>query len=87
LAIDEFDEDIVEELACPCARRAADRDDGGREEASKSHKPADDLLAWTAWTRRLAYALAERGIRTREDLAELATDEITDIEGMCPKRE
>ena len=33
-----------------------------------------------------AYALAERGIRTQEDLAELAADEITDIEGMDAER-
>ena len=33
-----------------------------------------------------AYALAERGVRTREELAEAATDEIADIEGMGEER-
>ena len=34
----------------------------------------------------LAYALAARGVVTREDLAELATDEMTDLEGVDQAR-
>ena len=33
-----------------------------------------------------AYVLASRGVRTREDLAELAVDEITDLEDMDEAR-
>ena len=33
-----------------------------------------------------AYALAERGVRTREELAEMATDEIADIEDVGEER-
>jgi transcription termination/antitermination protein NusA len=33
-----------------------------------------------------AFALAERGVRTLDDLAELAVDEIIDIDGMDEDR-
>jgi N utilization substance protein A len=34
----------------------------------------------------LAYALAARGVVTRDDLAELATDELTDMDDMDDER-
>jgi N utilization substance protein A len=34
----------------------------------------------------MAYALSGRGIRTRDDLADLATDELMDVEGMTEER-
>jgi transcription termination/antitermination protein NusA len=34
----------------------------------------------------LAFALAGRGVTSREELAELATDEILDIDGMDQER-
>jgi N utilization substance protein A len=34
----------------------------------------------------LAFTLASRGVVTREDLADLATDELTDIEGVDEDR-
>jgi transcription termination/antitermination protein NusA len=34
----------------------------------------------------LAYALAARGVKTRDELAELATDEMTDLDGMTEAR-
>lgn len=43
-------------------------------------EPAKDLLEMEGMTRHLAYLLASRGIKTREDLAELSTDELSDIE-------
>ena len=56
------------------------------EEDIEEHKPADDLLSLEGMDEATAYALAARGVATRDDLAELATDEITDIEGMDEER-
>jgi transcription termination/antitermination protein NusA len=43
-------------------------------------EPAKDLLEMEGMTRHLAYVLASHGIITREDLAELAVDDLADIE-------
>jgi N utilization substance protein A len=85
LSVEEFDEDIVAELRAR-ARDALLTQMIAAEEDLESHKPADDLLALEGMDEATAYALAERGIRTQEDLAELAADEITDIEGMDAER-
>jgi N utilization substance protein A len=45
-------------------------------------EPADDLLAMEGMNRKLAYALAARGVITMEDLAEQAIDDIVGIEGL-----
>jgi N utilization substance protein A len=81
LAIDGFDEDIVEELRAR-ARDALLNEALAAEEEIEEHKPADDLLSLDGMTESVAYALAERGVSTRDDLAELAADEISDIEDM-----
>lgn len=80
LEVEEFDEQIVEEL------RGRARDalltqaiSGGGEESAE---PAEDLLGMEGMTRDLAYELAARGIVSMEDLAEQAVDEIADIEGL-----
>jgi transcription termination/antitermination protein NusA len=44
--------------------------------------PADDLLLLEGMSPDLALALARRGVRTREDLAEQSVDELADIEGL-----
>ena len=84
LAVEGFDEDIVEEL------RARARDALLTEallvEDIEEHKPADDLLSLEGMDEATAYALAARGVVSRDDLAELATDEITDIEDMDEER-
>lgn len=82
LAIEDFDEDLVEALR----QRAKDAlltkalvsEEGAKE-------PADDLLAMEGMERKLAFALAARGIVTMEDLAEQAIDDIADIEGITPE--
>ena len=56
------------------------------EEGLEEHQPAEDLLSLEGMDDATAYALAERGLRTREDLAEAATDEISDIEGIDEAR-
>lgn len=85
LSVEEFDEDIVAELRAR-ARDALLTQLIAAEEDIEEHKPADDLLALEGMDEATAYALAERGVRTQEDLAELAADEITDIEGMDAER-
>jgi N utilization substance protein A len=44
--------------------------------------PADDLLLLEGMKPDLALALARRGVRTREDLADQAVDDLLDIEGL-----
>ncbi len=85
LAVEGFDDDIVEELRAR-ARDALLNEALAAEEEIEDHKPADDLLSLDGMDESLAYTLAGRGIVTRDDLADLATDEITDIEGMDAER-
>jgi len=85
LAVEGFDEDIVEELRSR-ARDALLNEALAVEEGLEDQQPAEDLLALEGMDEATAYALAERGIRTREDLAEMATDEIADIEDVGDER-
>ncbi len=78
LAIDGFDEDIVEELRAR-ARDALLTDALAVEEEIEEHKPADDLLEVEGVDEALAYELAGHGIVTRENLADLATDELIEL--------
>jgi N utilization substance protein A len=52
------------------------------EEARGENEPAEDLLNLEGMDRELAFTLTGRGVVTQEDLAELAVDELMDIEGM-----
>ena len=56
------------------------------EETLDQAMPAEDLLTMTGMSPDLALALARRGVRTREDLAEQAIDDLSDIDGLRPKR-
>jgi len=81
LEIEEFDEDMVNELR----RRARDSlltQLIAKEEVLDENRPAEDLLTLEGMSERLAYRLAERGVRTQEDLAELAVDELLDVDDM-----
>ena len=74
-----------------CARVPAMRCSTRRWRSRKSldeHQPAEDLLALEGMDEETAYALAEHGIRPREDLAELGADEVVEfgIEGMDEER-
>jgi N utilization substance protein A len=85
LAIEEFEEDMVEELR----RRARDvllTQAIMKEEKLGDAKPAEDLLTLDGMDSALAFELAGRGVVTMEDLAEQAVDELMDIEGMDEKR-
>jgi len=79
--IEEFDEDIVDELR----NRARDMlltQAIVREEKIDEAEPADDLLNLEGMDRGLAFKLASQGVVTREDLAELATDDLLEINEM-----
>ena len=81
LAIEGFDEDIVEELRAR-ARDALLHEALAVEEGLDESQPAEDLLALAGMTDALAYELARRGILTRDDLADMAVDEILDVDGL-----
>jgi N utilization substance protein A len=80
-AIDEFDEDIVKELR----NRARDvllTQAIASEESLDQSMPSDDLLLLEGMSPDLALALARRGVRTREELAEQSVDDLADIDGL-----
>lgn len=85
LEIEEFDEEIVEELRGRAKDVLLTRAIAS-EERLGSAKPAPDLLDVEGMDSALAYTLAGRGVCTREDLAELAVDDLTDIEGVDEER-
>lgn len=78
LNIDGFDEDLVEELRGR-ARDALLTQMIANEEKLENKKPADDMLGLELMNDKLAYKLADKGIRTRDDLADLATDELLEL--------
>jgi N utilization substance protein A len=78
LSIDGFDEDLVETLRA----RARDVLLTAALAGDESREPQDDLLTMEGMTPGLAYQLADRGVCTMEDLAELSVDELTEIEGV-----
>jgi N utilization substance protein A len=85
LAIEEFEEDIVEELRGR-ARDVLLTQAIINEEKIGDAEPARDLLEMEGMDEALAYELAGRGVITMEDLAEQAVDELMDIDGMDEKR-
>ena len=87
LAIEGFDEDIVEELRSR-ARDSLLNDALAEEESLEGQMPADDLLALEGMDEATAHALAGHGIRTSEDLSELGADEVVEfaIDGLDEQR-
>ena len=87
LAVEGFDEDIVEELRAR-ARDALLNEALAEEEEVDENQPAEDLLALEGMDDETAYALAGHGVRTSEDLSDLSTDEIVEfgIEGLDEDR-
>ena len=79
--IEEFDEDIVDELR----NRARDvllTQAIVTEEKIDETEPAEDLLSLEGMDKGLAFILASKGVVTREDLAELATDDLLELNEM-----
>jgi len=87
LAVEGFDEDIVEELRSR-ARDALLNEALAVEEELDEHQPADDLLELEGMDSETAFALAGHGVRTVEALGELAADEVAEfgIEGLDEAR-
>ena len=81
IAIEEFDEDIVEELRSR-ARDVLLTQAIVQEEKIDEVEPAEDLLSLEGMDKGLAFLLASKGVVTREDLAELATDDLLEINEM-----
>ncbi len=80
-SIAEFDEAMVKELR----NRARDvllTQAIASEEGMEQTMPADDLLALTGMNPDLALALAQLGVRTREQLAEQSVADLEEIEGL-----
>jgi len=77
--IEEFDEDIVEELRSR-ARDVLLTQAIASEEKIDEVEPAEDLLELDGMSRELAFLLASEGVVTREDLAEQSVDDLLDIQ-------
>ncbi|QYZ66942.1 MAG: transcription elongation factor NusA [Gammaproteobacteria bacterium (ex Lamellibrachia satsuma)] len=83
MAIEEFDDDLIEELR----NRAKDMLLTKAIASEESFKePAEDLLGMEGVDKDLAYTLAARGVVCMEDLAEQSIDELMEIEGMDEER-
>ncbi len=80
LAIEEFDEDLVQELRSR-AQNVLLTQEISREEQFGDVEPAADLLEVEGMSRRLAYRLAAHGVITREDLADQSVPDLLDIDG------
>lgn len=85
LDIEEFDAEIVEELRSRAKDVLLTKAIANEEELLRN-EPAEDLLQMQGMDQRTAYDLAEKGIRTREDLAEQAVDELRDLIDIDPER-
>ena len=83
MEIEEFDEDIVQELRGRARdallTRAISQEEGVDE-------PQQDLLDMQGMEKDLAYKLAKKGITSMEDLAEQSVDELIEIESMTDER-
>lgn len=80
LEIEEFDEEIVEELRGRANEKLLTQAIAKEEKMTK--EPAEDLLTMEGMNRELAYQMASREIVTMEDLAEQSIDELMVIDDM-----
>jgi N utilization substance protein A len=85
LQIEEFNQDIVDELRAR-ARDVLITQAIVTEEVIDQAEPAEDLLELEGMSKELAFVLASKGIVTREDLAEQAVDDLEEIEDLDPER-
>jgi N utilization substance protein A len=86
LEIDEFDEGIVDELRNRARDLLLIKAIASEEKDETAVAPADDLLALDEMDPETAEHLAAAGVHTVEDLAELAIDELMQIDGMDEAR-
>jgi len=85
MEIEEFDENLVKELR-DRARDVIMSKAIANEEKLSDSKPDDDLLTMDGMDNSTAYELAGKGVITMEDLADLAVDELMEVEGMDEER-
>ena len=85
LQIEGFEEDLVDALR-ERSRDAMLNLELAREERLEGREPAEDLLTMEGMDRATAFKLAEQDIRTMEDLAEQAVDDLLEIEGIDAER-
>ncbi|MCX7116821.1 MAG: transcription termination factor NusA [Legionellales bacterium] len=81
LAIDDFDEEIVEEL-----RNRANDSLLTQALSSGQGIPEESLLSMEGMTESMAHRMAAIGITTMEELAEQSVDELLGIEGMTEEK-
>ena len=81
LEIEGFDEEIVNELRTR-AKNSLLTQAMASEEDLRCKSVSKDLMQLPGMDKNLALKLADRGIVTRDDLAELAVDDLTDIPGL-----
>lgn len=79
-AIEGFDDDIAEELQARAAAYIEQRD-AAFEEQRKTLGVADDVAALPGITPGLLVKLGEKGLKTLDDVADLASDELLEIAG------
>jgi len=85
LDIEEFDAEIVDDLRSRAKEVLLTRAIA-TEEALSDEKPADDLTSMEGMDESIARQLASRGVITMEGLAELAVDELMELEDMDEER-
>lgn len=83
--IEEFDEQLVEELRSRAKDVLLTRAIATEERLSEKGA-AKDLLEMEGMDEALAHVLVSRGVVTMEELAEQSVDDLTDIEGMDVER-
>jgi N utilization substance protein A len=82
LQVEEFDENLVEELRKRARETLLVRDIAEQERLS----PEDDLLGMEGMDEETARLFSSRGIRSMEELAEQATDELVELTGIDEER-
>jgi len=82
--IEEFDEDIVEELRARARDALLTKAIASEEQVTG--EPAEDLLSMDGMDKELAFNLAAQGICTMEDLAEQAVDDLVELVGLEAER-
>ena len=82
LDIEEFDESLVDELR----NRASDSLLTQAIATEEENSPAEDLLTMEGMDEETAHMLASKGVRTMEELADFASDELNELTGMDEER-
>ena len=86
LEIEEFDEEIVNELRERARDALLTMAISKEEVILEAGEPGEDLLAMEGMNQELAVQLAGRGITSMEELAEQAVDDLLEIEGLDQER-